>query len=87
MLGRLRHISGEVIWKRFFGETMAVSPIDLVPYQFGTVMAESLRSADEKVKEFEAAFNFKEQAKAKFAELRKLDEQQKAERKGPYSPY
>ena len=83
ILAELQHIAGEVIWKRFFGDSMTVAPSDYVPFQLGAVLLQSLKAADSRIKEFEKT----ERAQDRFLELREQDEESRTAGTGIYEPY
>ena len=80
----LEELIGEQIWSRFFLGN-EVLPDHYVPFQLGAIIMKALINCDAVLKKCAKEFDFSDNAKKRFEELKSEDDAAKRRRSGPYS--
>ena len=82
----IQEIAGEIIWERLYAG--ADVPTDnLVPFQLGCILQESLPKAEEAMKGYAKLVDYGQQASKQFLKLHDEDAEEKKSRSGKCSPY
>ena len=82
----IQDLAGDVIWKRFFGDT-AVTDGFYAPFQIREILLASLKIADAAMAEFSKDVDFGKEARERFAALSEEDNNAKKSRTGPYTAF
>ena len=80
----IKDLAGELIWKRMYS-TANISIDQLVPFQMGNILKDSLMKAEKAMLEFAKLADYNALAAARFKELHEQDQEAKRRRCGLYA--